>query len=176
MALSYEYALSFHSVSILSLSMTHPTPWPWWKRWKNMDRNYSEYILKVVYIEIEIKIKISSPLFPSLLHHPFLLLCSALPSFHFLTPPPSSPFFSWLYFYQWRHWCCVLYLISSLLPSSPLIITHTHRHTSAVIWSHLSLSLSLHSGTGVVCCNPKGIAPHVMVSEYLGEIYPPYRW
>ena len=31
-------------------------------------------------------------------------------------------------------------------------------------------------GTGVVCANPQGIAPHVMVSEYLGEIYPPYRW
>lgn len=31
-------------------------------------------------------------------------------------------------------------------------------------------------GTGVICSNPQGIAPHIMVSEYLGEIYPPYRW
>lgn len=31
-------------------------------------------------------------------------------------------------------------------------------------------------GTGVVCINPNGIAAHVVVSEYLGELYPPYRW
>lgn len=31
-------------------------------------------------------------------------------------------------------------------------------------------------GTGVVCINPAGIAPHVFVTEYLGELYPSYRW
>jgi hypothetical protein len=31
-------------------------------------------------------------------------------------------------------------------------------------------------GTGVICTQKEGIPPHVMVSEYLGEIYPPYRW
>ena len=31
-------------------------------------------------------------------------------------------------------------------------------------------------GTGVVCANQDGIKPHVLISEYLGEIYPPYRW
>ncbi len=31
-------------------------------------------------------------------------------------------------------------------------------------------------GTGVVCTDPNGIPPHVVISEYLGEIYPPYRW
>jgi hypothetical protein len=31
-------------------------------------------------------------------------------------------------------------------------------------------------GTGVVCINPNGIRPHVFVTEYLGELYPPYRW
>lgn len=31
-------------------------------------------------------------------------------------------------------------------------------------------------GTGVICINPDGIKPHVLVTEYLGEIYPSYRW
>jgi hypothetical protein len=31
-------------------------------------------------------------------------------------------------------------------------------------------------GTGVVCINPAGIQPHVFVTEYLGELYPSYRW
>lgn len=31
-------------------------------------------------------------------------------------------------------------------------------------------------GTGVVCADKGGIRPDVFVSEYLGEIYPPYRW
>jgi hypothetical protein len=31
-------------------------------------------------------------------------------------------------------------------------------------------------GTGVVCIRPEGIPAHVLVSQYLGEIYPPYRW
>ena len=31
-------------------------------------------------------------------------------------------------------------------------------------------------GTGVICTNKNGIRPDVFVSEYLGEIYPPYRW
>ncbi len=31
-------------------------------------------------------------------------------------------------------------------------------------------------GTGVICTDPEGIAPHVVISEYLGELYPPYRW
>lgn len=31
-------------------------------------------------------------------------------------------------------------------------------------------------GTGVVCIDPSGIEPHVFVTEYLGELYPSYRW
>ena len=31
-------------------------------------------------------------------------------------------------------------------------------------------------GTGVLCTAPDGIAPHTVVCEYLGELYPPYRW
>ena len=31
-------------------------------------------------------------------------------------------------------------------------------------------------GTGVICTAPEGIPPHTVVSEYLGELYPPYRW
>jgi hypothetical protein len=31
-------------------------------------------------------------------------------------------------------------------------------------------------GTGVICTDPAGIPPHVVISEYLGELYPPYRW
>jgi hypothetical protein len=31
-------------------------------------------------------------------------------------------------------------------------------------------------GTGVICTKSDGIPPHVVISEYLGELYPPYRW
>jgi len=31
-------------------------------------------------------------------------------------------------------------------------------------------------GTGVICVNPRGIAPNVVVTEYLGDIHLPYRW
>ena len=31
-------------------------------------------------------------------------------------------------------------------------------------------------GTGVLCTNPDGIPPHTVISDYLGEVYPPYRW
>jgi hypothetical protein len=31
-------------------------------------------------------------------------------------------------------------------------------------------------GTGVICIRSGGIPAHVLVSEYLGELYPPYRW
>lgn len=31
-------------------------------------------------------------------------------------------------------------------------------------------------GTGVVCINKNGIQPHVVIAEYLGEMYPSYRW
>lgn len=31
-------------------------------------------------------------------------------------------------------------------------------------------------GTGVVCTDPNGIQPHVVIADYLGELYPPFRW
>ena len=31
-------------------------------------------------------------------------------------------------------------------------------------------------GTGVICTAKNGICPDVFASEYLGELYPPYRW
>jgi hypothetical protein len=31
-------------------------------------------------------------------------------------------------------------------------------------------------GTGVVCIRPGGIPAHILVAQYLGEVYPPYRW
>eukprot|EP01035_Chromulina_nebulosa_P017573 gene17573-23141_t len=31
-------------------------------------------------------------------------------------------------------------------------------------------------GTGVICTNINGIQPHQVIAEYLGELYPPYRW
>ena len=31
-------------------------------------------------------------------------------------------------------------------------------------------------GTGVICVCPEGIPAHVFIAEYLGELYPPYRW
>lgn len=38
-------------------------------------------------------------------------------------------------------------------------------------------SFRIHpKGSGVVCINPDGIKPHVFICEYLGEMYPAYRW
>ena len=38
-------------------------------------------------------------------------------------------------------------------------------------------SLKLHSkGTGVICVAEGGVAPYTVVCDYLGELYPPYRW
>jgi [histone H3]-lysine4 N-trimethyltransferase ATXR3 len=31
-------------------------------------------------------------------------------------------------------------------------------------------------GTGVICIRPEGIPSQVLVTDYLGEIYPAYRW
>jgi len=31
-------------------------------------------------------------------------------------------------------------------------------------------------GTGVICNVKGGIPPHVMVTQYLGELYPAFRW
>ena len=31
-------------------------------------------------------------------------------------------------------------------------------------------------GTGIICTSPNGINPHVLISEYLGEMYEPSRW
>ena len=31
-------------------------------------------------------------------------------------------------------------------------------------------------GTGVICVCPEGLPAHVFITEYLGELYPPYRW
>lgn len=31
-------------------------------------------------------------------------------------------------------------------------------------------------GTGVICIRPEGIPAHVLLAEYLGELYPSYRW
>lgn len=38
-------------------------------------------------------------------------------------------------------------------------------------------SFKIHpKGTGVICVNQEGIAAHKVVCDYLGELYPPYRW
>ncbi len=31
-------------------------------------------------------------------------------------------------------------------------------------------------GTGVICAQPGGIKPHQVICEYIGELYPPYKW
>ena len=46
--------------------------------------------------------------------------------------------------------------------------------TTPITWYHRPTPIS--TGTGVICTQKGGIPPHVLVSEYLGEIYPPYRW
>lgn len=56
-----------------------------------------------------------------------------------------------------------------------------HRKFAAIILSVISILGNDHfrihpKGTGVICTNKGGIRPDVFVSEYLGEIYPPYRW
>ena len=41
----------------------------------------------------------------------------------------------------------------------------------------LRKSLRIHSkGLGVICQNPKGIKKNELISEYLGEVYPPWYW
>jgi hypothetical protein len=31
-------------------------------------------------------------------------------------------------------------------------------------------------GVGVVCVNPNGLEPETFITEYYGELYPPWRW
>jgi len=55
-----------------------------------------------------------------------------------------------------------------------------HRFAEALLGAVTELgidSFRIHpKGTGVVCTAREGIAPHKVVCEYLGELYPPYRW
>jgi hypothetical protein len=38
-------------------------------------------------------------------------------------------------------------------------------------------SFKIHpKGTGIICTSQSGIPPHVFIAQYLGELYPPYRW
>ena len=53
-------------------------------------------------------------------------------------------------------------------------------YCNAVLQAIKEFSLDLFrihpKGTGIICTSPTGINPHVMISEYLGEMYSPYRW
>jgi len=53
-------------------------------------------------------------------------------------------------------------------------------YCNAVLQAINEFSLDLFrihpKGTGIICTSPTGINPHVMISEYLGEMYSPYRW
>lgn len=53
-------------------------------------------------------------------------------------------------------------------------------YCNAVLQSIKEFSLDLFrihpKGTGIICSSPTGINPHVMISEYLGEMYSPFRW
>jgi len=55
-----------------------------------------------------------------------------------------------------------------------------HRFSKALFDSVSELgidSFRIHpKGTGVICTAVEGIAPHQVVCEYLGELYPSYRW
>ena len=55
-----------------------------------------------------------------------------------------------------------------------------HRFSQALLQAVQELGVDLFrihpKGTGVVCTAPNGIRPHQVVCEYLGELYPPYRW
>ena len=55
-----------------------------------------------------------------------------------------------------------------------------HVYANAILKSIDKLSIDtfkIHpKGRGIICTNPLGIPPHVFITEYLGEIYPPYRW
>lgn len=70
-------------------------------------------------------------------------------------------------------------------PSETRKQTPAQRNISIVMAETVHKAVLLHGpdlfkihpkGTGVVCCCSEGIQPHVVVSDYLGEIYPPYRW
>jgi hypothetical protein len=57
-----------------------------------------------------------------------------------------------------------------------------HKRYAQILLSKFSevdpnLYFRIHpKGTGVICIDPQGIAAQTVIAEYLGELYPPYRW
>lgn len=67
-------------------------------------------------------------------------------------------------------------MIASTTSSSEIDQAYS-RALSEAVATHGIDQFKIHpKGTGVVCTSITGIQPHVFISEYLGEIFPPYRW
>lgn len=62
----------------------------------------------------------------------------------------------------------------------PTVSARDHLYASKLMESFREFGYELFKihpkGTGVVCINPEGIPPQVLIAEYLGELYPAYRW
>ncbi len=86
------------------------------------------------------------------------------------------------YIYQVWIWCFQLarQLIHSILFLQLTVSIREKKYCEAVLSAIDEYGLDsfkIHpKGTGVVCMNPNGLPAHVLVTEYLGELYPSYRW
>ena len=58
----------------------------------------------------------------------------------------------------------------------PLDIVFLTALSQAVFQYGLDMFKIHPKGTGIIVTAPEGIKPHQFISEYLGDIYPPYRW
>ena len=78
----------------------------------------------------------------------------------------------------------LLHVTSDLLAkheSGERLLVELHvQFTKAVQSACLAMGIDMFrihpKGTGIICTATDGIQPHVLISEYLGDIYPPYRW
>lgn len=58
----------------------------------------------------------------------------------------------------------------------PFALSYAHALLSGIDEYGLDFFRIHPKGTGVICTDPAGIPPHVVISPYLGELYPPFRW
>lgn len=73
----------------------------------------------------------------------------------------------------------MIYALDSIV-QSPIASKREVEMARAVMMSIDKLGIEqfkIHpKGSGVICTDPGGLKPHVVVCLYLGELYPPYRW
>lgn len=89
----------------------------------------------------------------------------------------SKPYYIVMLFYIKLDYLCCL---STFIKQHPMYSSEHKDYANKVLTAIELFGIDMFrihpKGTGVVCTDPAGIAPHVVISEYLGELYPPYRW